>query len=156
MKKCLLLIIVLLPSLRMAAQNLSGSWEEKENSKALSSLIFKQNGTMSLHIFIEKAQDDGTLISGTLSVPGSYTRAGQMVYIRFASNKLTINYDDKRMQKISEEERAAALYAIELYRQSFSANWPQSATMRIKSITAKEMVVELLGQDRKYRRVASH
>ena len=162
MKKCLLLIIMLLPSLEMMAQSLVGSWEEswkeKGNNKEMSSLAFKQNGIMSLHIFSEKKENDGNLTSMTISIPGTYTRAGQLVYIKFDTNKLTVDYDDKKMNegKYSKEERAAAIIVIEQYRRNLSVFWPQTSTMKIISITAKDLVVDLIDEERRYKRVANH
>ena len=46
MKKCLLVIIMVLMSLEMMAQSLVGSWEERKNKKVVSSLVFDTKGTM--------------------------------------------------------------------------------------------------------------
>ena len=46
MKKCLLVIIMVLLSLEMMAQSLVGSWEERKNKKVVSSLVFDTKGTM--------------------------------------------------------------------------------------------------------------
>jgi len=156
MKKNILLIIMLLPSLEMMAQSLVGSWEERINNKVVSSLVFDPKGTMACYFYNEKPDENGVMRSMTFCMPGTYTRAGQMVHIKFLRHKITMSLDDKTMQGMDEEQRALALYTVEQYRLAYAKSLPETSTSKIKSITAKDLTFELLGTERKYKKVASH
>ena len=111
---------------------------------------------MACYFYNEKPDENGVMRSMTFCMPGTYTRAGQMVHIKFLRHKITMSLDDKTMQGMDEEQRVLALYTVEQYRQAYAKSLPETSTSKIKSITAKDLTFELLGTERKYKKVASH
>ena len=96
MKRITILCIMLLLAVLVTAQSLVGAWQlttENKDGSATSSYVFNQRHEIT-YIMNFSFPSNGNTVFGTLTFSGSYTRAGQIINMKFDMRKSTLTIDD--------------------------------------------------------------
>lgn len=162
MKKITLLCLMLSLTVLSTAQSLVGAWQsttESNDGSSTSSYVFNHRHEIT-YLMNFSFPSNGNTIYGTLTFSGTYTRAGQILNMKFDMKKATLTIDDVKgpngrlsaseIQKIKTE----IAVVMEQYRQMMASSMPESVTAKIKRITANELVFENNGKEEILKRVA--
>lgn len=165
MKKKIFILVILLSSvLATTAQGLLGSWQmvvDSPKGKNIYTYVFNQRNRMSYIYSLEQNQE-GVISRATVTMPGSFTRAGELLQIEIDKPRFSINIDyikfvDNRYSDEEKEEiRSTTILGLEYLRQMFVSTMPDVLMSDIKSLSTKELVLVIKGNEQKFKRVASH